>query len=203
MTFTTEHVETEHGHHGLVCGFACRSRDVRVERHLALRSTCTTDCRRNGESCIGTGIRSIPTPLVLGPKHRPVDFCSQTSTPSNLCAMTSVMLSTAFRIPSTTIAPLPCVDDVVIRTVDRWQVTSGLFYLSRSRSERQLSRSRSVTRAQQRENSKHTVWSEVRLQLLELGFTTCSLTLRKSQQKPVIFLKNWCWFLCVFHFLIS
>ena len=38
-----------------------------------------------------------------------------------------------------------CVDDVVIRIVDRWQVTSGLFYLSRSRSARQLSRSRSVT----------------------------------------------------------
>ena len=50
----------------------------------------------------------------------------------------------------TSIAPLPCVEDVVIRIVDRWQVTSGLFSLSRSRSARQLSRSRSVTRAQER-----------------------------------------------------
>ena len=58
MTFTTDHVERRYGHHELVCGFACRSRDVRVERHLAFRSTCTTDCRRNVESCIGTGIRS-------------------------------------------------------------------------------------------------------------------------------------------------
>ena len=113
-------------------------------------------------------------------------FCSQTSIPSNLCAMTSMMLSTAFKIPlsrslllspsrvcgcrhvtgpdasqPTSIAPLLCVDDVVIRIVDRWRVTSGLFYLSRSRSARQLSRSRSVSRAQQRENSEHTVWSEV------------------------------------------
>ena len=54
-----------------------------------------------------------------------------------------------------------CVDDVVIRIVDRWQIMSGLFSLSRSRGARQLSRSRSVTRAQQRENSKRTVWSEV------------------------------------------
>ena len=144
-----------------------------MERHLALRSTCTTDCRRNGERCIGTGIRSRPTPLVLGSikslNYRPVDFCAQTSIPSNLCAMTSMMLSTAFRIPlsrslllspsrvcgcwhvtgpdasqTTTIAPLPCVDDVVIRIVDRWQVTSGLFCLSHSPSARQLSRSRSV-----------------------------------------------------------
>ena len=78
----------------------------------------------------------------------------------------SLLLSPSSPVPTlanqpTSIAPIPCVDDVVIRIVDCWQVTSGLFFLSRSRSARQLSRSRSVTRAQQRENYKHTVWSEV------------------------------------------
>ena len=115
-----------------------------------------------------------------------ISACFQTFITSHLCAMTSIMLSTAFRIPlsrslllspsrvctcrhvngpdvsqPTSMAPQPCVDDVVIRIVDSSQVTSGLFFLSRSRSARQLSRSRSVTRAQQRDNSKHTVWSEV------------------------------------------
>ena len=66
VTLATDHVETKHGHHELVCGFACRFRDVRVERHLALRSTCTTDCHRSGEGCVGAGIRSRPTPIVLG-----------------------------------------------------------------------------------------------------------------------------------------
>ena len=79
--------------------------------------------------------------------------------PSRVCGCRHVTGPDASQ--PTSIAPLPCVDDVVIRIVDRWQVTSGLFSLSRSRSARQLSRSRSVTRAQQRENSKHTVWSEV------------------------------------------
>ena len=90
------------GHHELVCGFACRSRDVRVEKHLAPHSTCTTDCCRNGESCIGTGIRTRTAPVVLGSikslDHHSVDFCSQMSIPSNLSAMTSMMLSTGFRI---------------------------------------------------------------------------------------------------------
>ena len=70
--------------------------------------------------------------------------------PSNFSAMTSMMLTTAFRVPlsrslllspsricncrhvsgpdaslPTSIAPLPCVDVVVVRVVDRWQVTSG------------------------------------------------------------------------------
>ena len=35
--------------------------------------TCTTDCHRNGERCVGAGIRSGPTPIGLD--HRPVDFC--------------------------------------------------------------------------------------------------------------------------------
>ena len=65
-TSTTDHVETKHGHHELVCGLACELRDVRVETHLTLRSTCTTDCRRNGESCVGAEVRSGPAPLVLG-----------------------------------------------------------------------------------------------------------------------------------------
>ena len=62
------------------------------------------------------------------------------------------------------------------RSSDLW---IGLF-LEQLQTRHPLSRSRSVTRAQQRENSKHTVWSKVRLQLKELGFTTYALTLRKS-----------------------
>ena len=79
-----------------------------------------------------------------------ISACSQTSISSNLCALASMMLSTAFEIPvsrslllspscictcrhvggpdvsqPTSIAPLPCVDDVAIRAVDHWQVTSG------------------------------------------------------------------------------
>ena len=93
-------------HHKLVCGLACECRDVRVGKHFVLRGTCATDSHRNGESCAGAGIRSGPTPIVLGTigslDHRPCQFtsaCSQTSTPSNSCAMTSMMLSTAFGIP--------------------------------------------------------------------------------------------------------
>ena len=78
-TSTTDHVEAKHGHHKLVCGLACECRDVRVVKHFVLRGSCTTDCHRNVESCVGAGIRSGPTPIVLGPirslDHRPVDFC--------------------------------------------------------------------------------------------------------------------------------
>ena len=35
MTFATDHVKRRYGHHELVCGFVSRSRDVRVETHLA------------------------------------------------------------------------------------------------------------------------------------------------------------------------
>ena len=96
-----------------------------------------------------------------------ISACSQTSIPSNTCAMTSMMLSTAsgypcpevcsssiahLRLPArqrsrrqpTSIAPLPCVDDVVIRVVDLWQVTS-CFSLEPLKTRHPLSRSRSVT----------------------------------------------------------
>ena len=74
MTSTTDHVEAKHGHHELVCEL----RDVRAETHLSLCSTCTADCRRNGERCVGAG-------------------SSQASIPGNLCAMISTMLTTALR----------------------------------------------------------------------------------------------------------
>ena len=34
--------------------------------HLTLRSTCTADCRRNGEGYVGAEVRSEPAPLVHG-----------------------------------------------------------------------------------------------------------------------------------------
>ena len=90
----------------LVCFlfFVRFARDIHVERHFAC-STCTTDCHRNGESSVGAEIRSGLTPRVLGSiwslDQSTVDFWlfPKTPIPSNLCTMTSVMLSTAFRIP--------------------------------------------------------------------------------------------------------
>ena len=98
MTFT-DHVETKHGCHEVVCGL----RDARVGTHLTLRSTGTTDCRRNAESCVCAGIRSGPTPLVLG-SIKSIDqqlvgfWLFPDIHTSNLCAMIS-MFTTAFRMP--------------------------------------------------------------------------------------------------------
>ena len=125
-----------------------------MERHLALRSTCTTDGHRNESCCRWNSLRTNTDCSWFHQESRP-SSCRflpvPRRPPSNLCAMTSMTLSTAFRItlsrslllsPSrvcscqhvtspdasqpTTISPLPCVVHVVIRIADRWQATSGL-----------------------------------------------------------------------------
>ena len=59
----------------LSVGLLVSFRDVRVETHFTLRSTCTADCRRSCKSCqVSTSKLSI-------------SVCSQTPIPTNLCAM--------------------------------------------------------------------------------------------------------------------
>ena len=71
-----------------------------------------------------------------------------------------------------------CVDDVVIRVVDRWQVTSGLF-LEQLETRHPLSRSRSVTHVHMNRITQ-AVLCEFRLQLQRLGLTKYGMSLRKS-----------------------
>ena len=105
MTSNTDRVERKYGHHKPVGGLVCEFRDVlRVERHLTLRSNGPTDRHRNGESCVGAKIRSGQHHSFLVPSRvstvsLSISACSQSSIPSNLCAMISLMWTTALRIP--------------------------------------------------------------------------------------------------------
>ena len=155
---------------GVMCSrslgkWSCRLRE-RHRRAKSLRVSASHWLMRLGWSNTSAQRKQVST-VVLS-----ISACSQTSIPSNLCAMASMMLSTAFKIPfsrslllspscicncrhvggpdvsqPTSIAPLPCVDDVVIRAVDHWQVTSGLF-IEPLQTRHPLSRSRSVTHVQ-------------------------------------------------------
>ena len=127
MTSTTDHVEAKHKQHELVCEL----RGVRVETHLPLRSTCTADCRRNGESCVGAEVRSGPNttrsfdPTGFSTRNLSIPGCSQTSIHSNLCAMISTMLTTAFKIPSSQsllMSPSRISKDLALDTAARSEV---------------------------------------------------------------------------------
>ena len=206
MTSATDHVETEHGHHELVCGLACELRDVQAKGHLAC-STCTTDFHRSGERCVGAEIRSGPTPLVVGsiksldqstadvslfpdvhtqqlvfddvddvdhglqdalvPKFALVSSAhlrdhvdARGNSVRHSGAMRSLVSSEMLAagtsaVPTLAIthprAPLPRVDDTIIRVVDRWQV--GSFFLEPLQTRHRPSRSRSVRRAHVQEHS--------------------------------------------------
>ena len=155
-------------------------------RNLAFRSTCTTDCRRNIESCVGVEFaldqhHSFLVPSRVSTSRRSLSACSQTSTPSNLCAMISMMLTTAFRIiivPMFTLVSIAYLQnhedargqrsrrwssrihalrsDVWMSRSSVWGSMAGRLLLEPLQTRQPLSRSRSVARAHVQEHSdKH------------------------------------------------
>ena len=69
-----------------------------------------------------------------------------------------------------------CVDNLVIRVADRWQVTSGLFSGANAD---ETSTSRPVTHVHMYKIT-HRVWCEFRLRLRKLGLKICGMELRTS-----------------------
>ena len=134
-----------------------------------------------------------------------ISACSQTSIPSNLCAMTSVMLSTAFRIPFVpkfVLLSIAHLQRLARRRSRRqptnlhalrhhvWMMWSSVlwivgmsrrvFFLEPLQMGHPFSRSRSVTRAHVQDHSDSVTLIQART--TETGINNLWLSLRKSPQ---------------------